>query len=68
MLSVVLDYNRKGHQALKQGASLNALLTLPVRDKIARAKYIEEKDLIEFDQIEKELSEQMAQLTQEEGR
>ncbi len=68
MLNLVLQYDKLGHQALKDGASLNVLLSLPVRDQIARAKYIEEKDLQQFEQIEKELSEQMAQLTQEEGR
>lgn len=67
MLSLILSYSKLGHDALKKGASLNGLISLPVRDRIARAKYIKEDELNEFVKIDSELMSQIAQLTDEGG-
>ncbi len=55
MMNLILEYNRKGHEALDEGVDIEDLIELPVREKIGRAKYIEEKDLAKFDEIEGEL-------------
>ena len=46
--------------------ALSALLALPVRERIGRAKYIPEEELKQFDAIEAELSAQIAALAEEE--
>ena len=62
MLRLVLLYGEKGRAALDGGASLSALLSLPVRDRIARMKYVAEEDTKQFDDIKAELNRQMAAL------
>ncbi len=62
MLSLILDYQAKGQAALEKGADLSQVTGLAVRERIGRAKYIPEDELAQFDKIESELSDQMAQL------
>ena len=62
MLSLILDYQAKGQVALEKGADLSQVTGLAVRERIGRAKYIPEDELAQFDKIESELSDQMAQL------
>ena len=59
MLRLIYDFNRLGLEAVEKGARLDDVLELPVREKIGRAKYIEEKDLARFDEISKEMNEAM---------
>jgi len=62
MLKVVLDFYRLGLQALKAGVYLHEISSLPVREKIARMKYIPEERLSEIDDIEKELRTSIEEL------
>ncbi|MDO4547120.1 MAG: V-type ATP synthase subunit A [Clostridia bacterium] len=64
MLSLILDYQHKGQQALERGAEFNKITALPVRERIGRAKYIPEDELVQFDAIESELNDQMSHLTE----
>ena len=66
MLRLILEYHRQGQVALEAGAELSQVTSLPVRERIGRAKYIGEDKLDEFDKIESELSAQIAALTQRE--
>lgn len=59
MLNVILKFNRLGQEALKDGAYLSRILQLPVREKIARMKYIPEQELNKIDNISNELKAQM---------
>ncbi len=59
MLHVILQFNRLGQKALKEGAYLSRLLQIPVREKIARMKYIPEQEISKIDDICKELEMQM---------
>ena len=59
MLEVILQFNRLGQKALKNGAYLSRVLQAPVRDKIARMKYIPEQELNLIDDISQELKTQM---------
>ncbi|MBR2570561.1 MAG: V-type ATP synthase subunit A [Clostridia bacterium] len=64
MLSLILSYDEKGQAALAAGADLSKVTSLPVRERIGRAKYVPEQELQQFDAIESELSSQMAALTE----
>ena len=67
MLQLILNFSHKGHEALKNGAVLSDVLSLPVRDRIARAKYVHEDELNMFDSFESDLNSQAAALTNEGG-
>ncbi|MEG0766355.1 MAG: V-type ATP synthase subunit A [Clostridia bacterium] len=67
MLRLILAFDRRGHEVLKQGVNLSAVLGLSVRNRIGRAKLIPEGKLASFDEIESELSSQMAALVDEGG-
>ena len=55
MLSMVLEFYNKSVLALKEGVYLGDLLNLPIRERIARAKYIDEKDIAQIDEITKNI-------------
>jgi V/A-type H+-transporting ATPase subunit A len=55
MLKIVLQFHNEAKLALEEGATLEPILKLPIREKIAKAKYILEKDLSKFDDLEEEL-------------
>ena len=67
MLKVILDFYDQGSLALKSGIYLKELANLPVRDKIARMKYIPEERMTEIDDIQNELKENIAQLISKGG-
>ena len=52
MMRLILNFYDKARTALEKKAYLKDLLSLPVRERIARAKNIEETNLIEFEKIE----------------
>lgn len=60
MLDVVLAWYKEAGEALAEGANLGRLLQLPVREGIARAKYLPENDEAAFAALRKEITEQMA--------
>lgn len=62
MMNLILEYYRKGTDALAENVDIEDIIELQVREKIGRAKYIEEKDLARFDEIETELQNEIAQL------
>ena len=45
MMQLVMAFFDKSAAALKKGANLNALITMPIRERIGRFKYVEEKDI-----------------------
>ena len=47
MMQLILDYYDQSAKALEQGAGIEKLVNLPVREAIGRFKYTEEKDLDE---------------------
>lgn len=56
MLKLVLQFYYEGEKALEAGIYLKEILSLEVRDRIARSKYIPEIDISKIDEISKELS------------
>ena len=60
MMRLILDYYDQSAAALEQGAGIEPLVNLPVRENIGRFKYTEEKDLDSaFRKVEDMLAEQI---------
>ncbi len=69
MMKLVLAYYDKCKEALDQGADVNKLVSLAVREQIGRFKYIHDTNLEEaYDQVIEELSSELADLTSKEDR
>ena len=68
MLRLIREYHRLGAEALAAGAAYEKLVNLPVREKIGRAKYIEESDLAAFDGIMEQLKREIRELEGGDGR
>ena len=62
--SILLNYE-KSLEALEQDASFNKLITLPVREKIGRLKYVPESDVqAAYDEIIADMNAQIGELTE----
>ncbi|MGB9866310.1 MAG: V-type ATP synthase subunit A [Bacillota bacterium] len=59
LLRLILRFHDLAQGALEAGARLDEVLELPVRERIARARFIPEDSLDTFDQIEREIAQQM---------
>ncbi|MBO8424447.1 MAG: V-type ATP synthase subunit A [Firmicutes bacterium] len=62
MLKLILTADSLARDALDKNVDVEDILALDVKEKIGRCKYIEEKDLDEFDGIEQELRKEFAEL------
>lgn len=67
MLKMILEFYRLGLKALESHAELSQIISLPVRERIGRAKYTPENQLEDLDEIIKELKDQMSSLMSEGG-
>lgn len=67
MLKLILKFYDLSLDALKKGVYLKDIENMAVREKIARAKYIEEDKLNELEAIERELEAEIAKLIEEGG-
>ena len=64
MMKLILDYYDQSVQALNEGADLNKLIALPVREEIGRFKYLEESEVDDgFTKVEDQMHTEMAALT-----
>lgn len=59
ILNIILGFYDEAQKALDNGAYLNELLKLPVRDKISRAKEVEEENLAQLDNVYDEMVSQL---------
>lgn len=62
MLTMVLAFYNEAVKALKEGVFLGDLLNLPIRERIARAKYIDEKDISQIVDITNDIPVQINEL------
>ena len=61
MMKLVLGYYYEANEALSNGASIDKLIALPIREQIGRFKYTKEEDIqSRYDEILKELEIQVA--------
>jgi len=67
MLKLVLAYYKEGLKALDNGASLKELVNLPIRERIARSKYLPEDKINTINEIEEQLHKDMEALTSNGG-
>jgi len=67
MLKMVLSFYDEGKRALDNGVYLKEILDLPVREKIARAKYISKERSSEIEGIIKELRDSIDELISKGG-
>lgn len=66
LLKVILHYHERAQEALQQGVTINAIKAMKIRDRIARAKYIPEKEMARIESIMKETDDELATLSREE--
>ncbi len=62
MLKLIIENDKLCRNALSKGVELEDLMLLPIKEKIGRSKYIEEKDLASFDELFKEMKQQIVGL------
>ena len=61
MMELVLAFYEKSVDALNKGADMNALIAMPVREKIGRYKYTTDADIEnEYKNVEEELDKEVA--------
>ena len=61
MMKLVLAFYEKSVDALNKGADMNALIAMPVREKIGRYKYTTDTDIeSEYKNVEEELDKEVA--------
>jgi len=60
MLKLILEYYKQGQKAIDSGVDVERILTMEVRNKIARAKIF--KDVNEFDEAMKQLADEFVKL------
>ena len=62
MLRNILTFHDLGMQALTRGATLRSVIDLPIRDDIARMRYVEEQDLVKLDELEDKIKAVLGKL------
>lgn len=67
MLQLVLGFGDEARRALEAGVYLNKILSLKVRNKIARSKYIPEAEIMKMDAMAEELRNEVEDLIREGG-
>ena len=59
MLKTIVRFHHLGLDALHKGAPMNQLFNLPVREQIARMRYLEEAQIGQIDKLEDVIKEQI---------
>lgn len=62
MMKLILGFYHEATAALGKGVELSDLLALPVREQIGRSKYIEEASISRFDEIARNIKNQINEL------
>ena len=69
LIKLILSFYKKSGDALKRGADIEKITDLPVREKIGRAKSADpEKYVAEYEDIDREITAELAALTDKEDR
>ncbi len=67
MLDLVINFFDEGIRGIDNGAYLSEIISLPVRERIARAKYLSEAELSKIDEIKAELANNIDELINKGG-
>ena len=65
MLNLIKTYDQLARESLQKGVGIKEILELDTKEKISRAKYIEEESVSELDNIEKELKKKFKELVKQ---
>ncbi len=65
MLKLIVDFYFQALRALDRGVDVNAILRLPCREQIGRAKYVAENDAAALDDIHADMTRELAELKKE---
>ena len=68
MMRLILENYKLGLEALEKGVDIEDMLAIHVKEQIGRSKYIPETEINKFNDIEKDLKEEMLSLVSEGGR
>ena len=63
ILKLIMVFHENAEKVIEKGVTIEKLNVLPIKAKIIRAKYIEEKNLKAFSEIEKEIISQVSSTT-----
>ncbi|GAB1399308.1 V-type ATP synthase subunit A [Aminivibrio sp.] len=63
MLKTIVAFHHLGMEALRKGATVGEIFNLPVRETIARMRYLEEKDIDQIDELEGKIKKEMNAVT-----
>jgi len=63
MLKLIMMLHEKSIQAVGDGTPIESLTNLKIREDISRMRFIEEKELDKFSELEKRVEEEISQLT-----
>ncbi len=62
MLQLIFNYHKLANENLQKGIGIREILNIKTKEKISRAKFIEEDNIKEFDAINKELNNAFKEL------
>jgi V/A-type H+-transporting ATPase subunit A len=65
MLNAILDLHHACIKGIEKGVPLRTLVELPVRESIAKMRYVGEKDIAKFDDVAAEIEAQLTAFTKE---
>ena len=67
MMKLIMEFYYKAVDVLSKGASINDIITIPVKEDIGRFKYTHEDDIDQrYSQVMSQLEEEMQQLAERE--
>ncbi|MCM1368489.1 MAG: V-type ATP synthase subunit A [Roseburia sp.] len=66
MLKLIVDFYHQALRALDRGVDVNAVLAVPCRERIGRAKYVVESETDKLDALHDEMTKQIAELKESE--
>lgn len=67
LLKLVLEFYDQGRRGLENGVYLGEIEQMPIRDRIARAKYVTEEELVKIDQVHTDLIKEMDTMIEKGG-
>ncbi|MCK4584589.1 V-type ATP synthase subunit A [candidate division WOR-3 bacterium] len=66
LLKVILYFYERTKEALEEGIPISTIKSMKVKDRIARAKYIPENEIVKIEEIMKEIDEELVSISKEE--
>ncbi len=62
VMELIMIFDAGAKEALQNGVDVLTITNMPIREKIARAKYIPEEKLEEFEQLKEEVKKSFKEL------